>query len=255
LTHPTSPDSLLVIVPAFNEQGAIAEVVRSVHQHVPGVPVLVIDDCSADDTIPAARQAGAEVLALPHHLGLGGSVQAGYKLAYELGFEYVIRVDGDGQHDPRDIPRLFEKLKSSGCEMVIGSRFVAENGSRTGTVRSLGIRFFRMVLRPILGRPVHDPTSGFVGVNRRALDVFSRSFPLEYPEIEALVVLQRRRFRFEEVPCTMRPRTSGRSSITAFRSLYYIAHVLLGVFVNVLKFDRRALRAPHRPGPGSGAGG
>ena len=87
-------------------------------------------------------------------------------------------------------------------------------------LRSLGIRFFRLVLRPILGKPVHDPTSGFVGVNRSALDVFSRSFPLEYPEIEALVVLQRRRFRFEEVPCKMQPRTTGRSSITALKSLY-----------------------------------
>jgi hypothetical protein len=254
LNSATQPDSLLVIVPAFNEQDAIAEVVRSVHQHVPGIPVVVIDDCSADDTILTARQAGAEVLALPHHLGLGGCVQAGYKLAYELGFQYVIRVDGDGQHDPRDIPRIFEKLKTSGCEMVIGSRFVSENGSRTGTVRSLGIRFFRLVLRPILGKPVHDPTSGFVGVNRRALVVFSRTFPLEYPEIETLVVLQRRRFRFEEVPCAMLPRTTGRSSITALKSLYYIVHVLLGVFVNVLKFDRRALRAPRRP-PDSGAGG
>jgi glycosyltransferase involved in cell wall biosynthesis len=218
---------------------------------MPGVPVLVIDDCSSDGTIPAARAAGAGVLPLPHHLGLGGCVQAGYKLAYSLGFQYVIRVDGDGQHDPRDIPRIFEKLKTSGCEMVIGSRFVAENGSRTGAVRSLGIRFFRLVLRPILGKSVHDPTSGFVGVNRKALSVFSRSFPLEYPEIETLVVLQRRRFRFEEVPCTMHPRTTGRSSITALKSLYYIVHVLLGVFVNVLKFDRRLHRRP----PGSGAGG
>src|SRR5439155_19329258 len=130
-------------------------------------------------------------------------------------------------------------LKKSGAEMVIGSRFVSANGSKTGAVRSLGIRFFRLVLRPILGKPVYDPTSGFVGVNRAALDVFSRSFPLDYPEIEALVVLQRRRFRFEEVPCKMRQRTTGRTSITAVKSLYYIAHVLLGVFVNVLKYDRR----------------
>ena len=127
--------------------------------------------------------------------------------------------------------------------MVIGSRFVDRTGTPTpGAVRGLGIRFFRAVLRPILGKPVHDPTSGFVGVNRAALDVFSRSFPLDYPEIEALVVLQRRRFRFEEVPCKMRPRTTGRSSITAVKSLYYIAHVLLGVFVNVLKYDRRRHR-------------
>src|ERR1035438_642307 len=169
---------------------------------------------------------------MPPHLGVGGCVQAGYKLAWELGYQYVIRVDGDGQHDARDILRIFETLKSTGCDMVIGSRFAADNGSRTGAVRSLGIRFFRLVLRPVLGKPVTDPTSGFVGVNRRALEVFRQSFPLEYPEIEALVVLQRRRFRFAEVSCHMRPRTTGRSSITALKSLYYVTHVLLGVFVN-----------------------
>jgi glycosyltransferase involved in cell wall biosynthesis len=179
----------LVIIPAFNEEGAIARVVREVHQFVPGVAVLVIDDCSSDGTIAAARSAGAGVLPMPHHLGLGGCVQAGYKLAWELGYSYVIRVDGDGQHDPRDIPRVFEKLRSSGCEMVIGSRFVTENGSRTGTVRSLGIRFFRLVLRPILGKPV----------------------------------------------------------ITALKSLYYVVHVLLGVFVNVLKFERRLHLSQRRP--------
>jgi hypothetical protein len=123
--------------------------------------------------------------------------------------------------------------------MVIGCRVNSENGWKTGFVRRLGIQFFRAVLRPILGRPVNDPTSGFVGVNRAALQVFAGSFPLEYPEIEALVVLQRRKFRFEEVPVRMHPRRTGRSSITAFKSLYYIAHVLLGVFVNILKYEGR----------------
>ena len=245
-----TPDSLLIIVPALNEEAAIGGVVAEIHQHLPGVAVLVIDDCSSDTTVAVARQAGAEVLPMPHHLGLGGCVQAGYKLAWELGYQYVIRVDGDGQHDARDILRVFEKLKSSGCEMVIGSRFVADNGSRTGTVRSLGIRFFRLMLRPVLGKEVRDPTSGFVGVNRLALNVFRQSFPLEYPEIEALVVLQRRRFRFEEVPCKMRPRPTGRSTITALKSLYYVLHVLLGVFVNVLKFDRRYHRAKRERGAG-----
>lgn len=246
----TGPESLLVIVPALNEEGAIGRVVRSIREQLPGVPVLVIDDCSKDNTIGKARAEGAEILALPHHLGLGGCVQAGYKLAFELNFQYVIRVDGDGQHDARDIPPMFEKLKTSGCEMVIGSRYLNGNGEHSGFVRGLGIWFFRLVLRPILGRPVRDPTSGFVGVNRRALAVFSRSFPLEYPEIEALVVLQRRRFRFEEVPCATRPRLAGRSSITALKSLYYILHVLLGVFVNVLKFDGRLQRRAGQPEAG-----
>jgi glycosyltransferase involved in cell wall biosynthesis len=236
--EPVSGEKLLVLVPAYNEEGAIGRVVRSVNEHMPGIPVLVMDDCSSDTTVATASQAGAHVVSLPHHLGLGGSVQTGYKLAFELGYEYVIRVDGDGQHDARDIPRVFRALKESGCEMVIGSRFVETNGQSTGTVRSLGIWFFRAVLRPILGQTVHDPTSGFVGVNRLALAVFGKSFPLEYPEIEALVVLQRRRFRFLEIPCKMLPRTTGRSSITAIKSIYYIVHVLLGVLVNVLKYER-----------------
>jgi glycosyltransferase involved in cell wall biosynthesis len=230
---------LLILIPAYNEEGAIGGVVAEVRAVMPGVPILVVDDSSADSTIHRARWAGARVLSLPHHLGLGGAVQAGYRLAFELDYEYVIRVDGDGQHDPRDIPKMLEALEREKCEMVIGSRFVNGEGEHSGPLRALGIVFFRAVLRPILGRPVHDPTSGFVGVNRTALSVFSRSFPLEYPEIEALVVLQRRRFRFVEVPCRMRPRRTGRSSITPFRSLYYMVHVLLGVFVNVLKFEGR----------------
>ena len=206
---------------------------------MPGTPVLVVDDCSLDATRSQALTAGAKVLALPHHLGLGGCVQAGYRLAYELGYEYVIRVDGDGQHDPRDIPTILKALELGNCEMVIGSRFVDGKGSHTSFLRAAGIVFFRAVLRPILGRPVHDPTSGYVGVNRTALALFSSTFPLEYPEIEALVVLQRKRFRFVEVPCRFRPRRAGRSTITAVKSLYYIIHVLLGVFVNILKFEGR----------------
>ena len=233
-------ENFLVLIPAFNEAGAIAQVVREVRQVAPKARILVVDDASNDDTVSEASSAGAEVLRLPYHLGLGGCVQAGYRLAYELGYQYVIRVDGDGQHDPRYIAELLKVLRTSGCHMVIGSRFYQNNGVHTSVVRAVGIWIFRLVLRPILGQPVHDPTSGFVGVNREALQVFSQSFPLEYPEIEALVVLQRKRFRFLEVPVKMRPRQAGRSSITAVKSLYYIIHVLLGVFVNILKFERRA---------------
>jgi glycosyltransferase involved in cell wall biosynthesis len=234
--------SLLIVVPAYNEQASIAAVVREVREALAEVPVVVIDDCSADGTAALAGDAGAEVLSLPHHLGLGGAVQAGYKLAYELGYEYVIRIDGDGQHDPRDIPLIFRTLRDSGCQMVIGSRFLEDDAHHTSFLRKAGVRFFRAVLRPILGQPVRDPTSGFVGVNRAALEVFSKSFPLEYPEIEALVVLQRRAFRFVEVPVRMRARLGGRSSITPVTSVHYILHVLLGVLVNILKFERRRWR-------------
>ncbi|HSW48582.1 MAG TPA: glycosyltransferase family 2 protein [Bryobacteraceae bacterium] len=242
MTPSADSRSLLIIVPAFNEQASIAAVIRETQEALPGVRLLVIDDCSTDATASLAREAGVEVLSLPHHLGLGGAVQAGYKLAYELGYRFVIRIDGDGQHDPRDVPLLFQTLRDSGCQMVIGSRFLEEDSRHTSLMRKLGVRFFRAVLRPILGKAVRDPTSGFVGVNQEALQVFSRSFPLEYPEIEALVVLQRRAFRFVEVPVKMRRRMGGRSSITTVKSVYYIVHVLLGVLVNILKFERRRWR-------------
>lgn len=237
MTH--GDKTLLILIPAYNEQAAVGGVVAEVRSVVPSVPILVIDDCSADATVAVAQAAGAEVLRLPHHLGLGGCVQAGYRLAYELGYRNVIRVDGDGQHDPKYIPQILDVLRTSGAQMVIGSRYMEGAAEYTSRSRGLGILLFRLVLRPILGKWVHDPTSGYVGVNREALAVFSRSFPLEYPEIEALVVLQRKAFRFEEIPCQVRARRGGRSSITAIKSVYYIVHVLLGVFVNILKYEGR----------------
>ena len=217
--------------------------IRDVYSAMPGVPVLVVDDASADGTRLAAMAAGAAVISVPAHLGLGGCVQAGYKLAFESGFSYVIRVDGDGQHNPADIPRLYDALRESGVEMVIGSRFNNGNAWQTSFLRATGIHLFRVLLRIILAKSVDDPTSGFVGVNRKALAVFAKSFPLEYPEIETLVVLQRRRFRFLEVPCVMRRRQAGnfQHPDAPTKSLYYIVHVLLGVFVNVLKFDGRRM--------------
>ena len=233
LTEP----KVVVIVPALNEAEAVGDVVRSVRRVMPGVPVVVIDDYSEDATATVAESAGASVVRLPVHLGAGGCVQTGYKMAYELGYDYVIRVDGDGQHEAADIPRILDALISTGAEVVIGSRFLGRDGKHTSFPRLVGIAFFRILLRLILGTPIHDPTSGFVGVNRAALQVFSRTFPLEYPEIEILVVLQRKRFRFHEVSCRMNRRRTGRSSITPFKSLRYMLHVLLGVFVNVLRFE------------------
>src|SRR6185437_487283 len=120
------PDDVLILIPAFNEEAAIGQVIREVRQYMPQAAILAADDCSLDSTRSQALMAGAGVLSLPYHLGLGGCVQAGYRLAFELGFHYVIRVDGDGQHDPRDIPRIFETLRKTGCHMVIGSRFIEE---------------------------------------------------------------------------------------------------------------------------------
>ena len=229
----------LVIIPAYNEEGSVGGVVRAVRDVLPGVPVVVVDDGSLDGTCQVARQAGADILRLPHHLGLGGAVQTGYRFAFEHGYDCVARVDSDGQHNPADLPVLLDKLRTDNYDMVTGSRFLQDNGYQVQWLRRLGGLVFSLVLYPILGKRITDPTSGFAAVNRRALEVFSRSFPLEYPEIEALVVLQRKALRFCEVPVRMFPRQAGRSTIGSLGAVYYMFRVLLGVLVNVLKYERR----------------
>lgn len=233
----TGDRPLMILIPAFNEEGAVGIVVQEIRALHPDLPILVVDDCSADGTRTAALNAGADVITVPYHLGLGGCVQAGYRLAFDLGFHFVIRLDGDGQHDPAYIGLIRDTLLQSGSQMVIGSRYVNGGGKHTSFARGVGIVFFRWFLGLILRKQVHDPTSGYVGVDRQALEVFARSFPLEYPEIEALVVLKRLTFTFEEVPVKMRDRMAGTSTITAVRSFYYVMHVLLGVVVNILKYS------------------
>lgn len=241
--HPLLEDGrALILVPAYNEEAAIGPLIDEVYALYGKIPILIIDDGSQDSTAAIAKGRGARVLRLPHHLGLGGALQAGYRLAFELGFEFVVRIDGDGQHDPAYVTAMLDAVSHPGVQMAIGSRFLHANGGYTSLPRGLGIRLFRTFLRPILGKPVLDPTSGYVAVSREALEVFSRSFPLEYPEIEALVVLRRRAFQFVEVPVSIRPRLAGRSTITALKSVYYIVHVMLGVLVNILIFDRRRWR-------------
>ena len=231
--------SLLILVPAFNEEGAVGTVVRQVRQVCPDAVVAVVDDGSWDGTANVAQEAGAEVLQLPHHLGLGGAVQMGYRFAFEQGYQRVVRVDGDGQHVPEDIPNLLSALEEGDYDLVTGSRFLEPNGYRVERMRRFGGLIFSWVLRPILGQIITDPTSGFIAVNRRALEVFSRSFPLEYPEIEALVVLKRKALRFRETPARMRPRLAGVSTIGSWKAVYYMVRVLLGVFANVIKYERR----------------
>ena len=231
--------ALLVIIPAFNEEAAVDKAVASVRAALPGTPVMVVDDGSRDGTVNVARAAGAEVLELPHHLGLGGAVQAGYRFGFEHGFKRVVRVDADGQHIAAEIPTLLDRMTTEDYDVVTGSRFLESNGYKTQFMRRFGSRIFSLILRPILGQRISDPTSGFIAVNHRALAVFAKTFPLEYPEIEALVVLKRKALRFCEVPVRMQPRIAGRSTITRWKAVYYMVRVLLGVFVNVIKYERR----------------
>lgn len=228
----------LAIVPAYNEQASVGAVVGDLAAHAPGWDVLVVDDGSTDATSRVARAAGARVVRMPFNLGIGSTVQAGYHFALEHDYDYAVQVDGDGQHDPSEVPKLLEHLRThSDVHMVTGSRFLSEDaeGHRSTRSRRLGIAVFARILSVVTRRPVTDPTSGFRMTNRRGIELFARDYPHDYPEVEAVLLVHAHRLRGAELPVCMRPRTTGVSSINASRSAYYMVKVLLAIFVGLFR--------------------
>ena len=208
--------TLLVIVPARNEESSVGDIVRSVRRALPGTPVLVIDDHSGDRTAQAASDAGARVVRLARHMGLAGCLRTGYRMALDEGFERVVRVDADGQHEAADIPLLLDALERTGAVM----RWVKVSwGGRMADVQNPCYRYRAAAAahRSRVGKNFHDPTSGFIGVNRRALELLANSSAPPYPEIGALIALRRNSCLIHEVACRMYPRRAGRSSMTFLR--------------------------------------
>jgi glycosyltransferase involved in cell wall biosynthesis len=226
----------VAIVPARNEEGAIGPVVREIRAFDPGLEVVVIDDGSTDRTAAVAAKAGAHVVRLPFNLGIGGAVQTGFRYALAHGFELAVRLDGDGQHDPAQLPKVIEPILADEADIVVGSRFAARDGHYKGPLaRRVGIRLFAAIVSALVRQRVTDTTSGFQALNRRGIALFAADYPHDYPEVEATVMVHRHRLRLREVPVVMRERATGSSSITALRSVYYIAKVLLALFVGLFR--------------------
>jgi glycosyltransferase involved in cell wall biosynthesis len=232
----------LAIVPALNEEESIGRVVAGIGRAAPRYDVLVVDDGSSDGTAEVARAAGATVLRHPFNLGIGGAMQSGFRWAYLHGHELAVQVDGDGQHDPELIPRLERALRESGADLVWGSRFLERAGYRVPRSRRAGMVIFARLVSLITREPVSDPTSGFRMTNRRGIELFARDYPHDFPEVEALLMVHSNDMTMGEVPVTMREREHGRSSVGGYRAVYYMARVLLAIFVGL--FRRRPLPPP-----------
>jgi glycosyltransferase involved in cell wall biosynthesis len=232
----------LAIIPAFNEAEAIGKVVDEVLAFDPDLDVLVVDDASHDGTRERARQHGARVVRLPFNLGIGGAVQAGFRYAAVKGYDVVVRVDGDGQHDPAELGPLMAVVLSGRADICVGSRFAEGEGYRSSATRRIGIRVLASTVSLLTRQRVTDTTSGFQVLNRKAILLFAQDYPHDYPEVEAVLLMHAHQLTSVEVPVKMRERAGGVSSINSTRSVYYMIKVLLAVFVGLFR-ARPAVRA------------
>jgi glycosyltransferase involved in cell wall biosynthesis len=228
----------LAIVPALNEVESIAGTVGEIRLWAPGFDVLVVDDGSTDATYRAASAAGVSVVRLPFNLGIGGAMQTGYIYAQEHGYDVAVQVDGDGQHNPRDIPEMLLRLQSDPrLNMVTGSRFLrpGNGGDRSSATRRAGIGIFSRVVSFVSRQRVTDPTSGFRMIDRKGIELFAREYPHDYPEVEAILLMHSYRLESCEVAVQMRPRITGESAISNLHAGYYMVKVLLAVFVGLFR--------------------
>ena len=234
----------LVVIPAYNEEAALAGLLQEAHASLGGATIAVVDDGSADDTAAVAQKHGALVLRLPCNLGVGPAIQTGFKYALEHSFDYVLRLDGDGQHPPAEALKLVEAMLTAPADLIVGTRYGVNStylGNRFRRVVLKGLAFFVSL---ICRQRITDPTSGFWLVTRPLLHCFALHYPADYPEAEAIALLRRQGFSMAEVPVAFRPRQAGVSTLQTWGTLIFAAKVFLALFVDRLRaVDRRGSAA------------
>lgn len=240
--------STVLIIPAYCESGRVGDVVRSVRRQVlagqlPALDILVVDDGSPDATALEATAAGARVVRHPFNLGYGSALHTGYSAAIRSGYERVLQMDADGQHDPAMLVRLTDAL-DNGADIALGSRYLDDQAPESSLARRVGTRLFSWIASRWLGTRITDPTSGFQGLSRSALEsVVNDGFPEDYPDTDVLVQHHRSGLVVREIPVIMHERLGGLSMHRGARIAYYGYKMLMTLLLMPI---RRAtpLRSP-----------
>ena len=230
MPHPSPTPRVLVIVPAWNEQGSIADTLAEIKATNPEVDVLVVDDGSGDATVLRARETGALVCELPFNLGVGGAMRTGYRYALRHDYDVAVQIDADGQHDPRFLPGLVAALDH--CDVAIGARFAhADDPYRVRGPRRWAMVLLARVLSLVTRARLTDTTSGFRAGNRRAIAIFAAHYPAEYlrDTVESLVIASRMGCKVVQIPVDMRPRRTGRASTSPARAALYLMRAVVAL--------------------------
>lgn len=229
----------LLIIPAYNEAENIEKVVNNISINFPQYDYIVVNDGSVDETSSICAANRYNVLNLPINLGIGGAVQAGYCYAARNNYEIAVQIDGDGQHDVSEVESAIGLIANGTADVVIGSRFLEKKGFQTSALRRIGIQILSVLIWVCTGEKIRDVTSGFRAVNRRYIDIYSREYSFDYPEPEAIVTAVMYGAKIKEIPVIMHEREKGTSSISFWKSVYYMLKVSLAILVRRVSYGVR----------------
>jgi glycosyltransferase involved in cell wall biosynthesis len=229
----------LIIIPCYNEEEAIGKLLTemmllSLPPQI-AIDILVVNDCSKDNTSSKAKENGARIIDLPINLGIGGAMQTGFIYAQKHHYDFAVQMDGDGQHPPSELIKLIDQFTLTHSNIVIGSRFVIKQGFQSSTLRRIGISYFHYLTYLFTRKSIYDITSGFRLFDQQALQIIASKYPDDYPEPESLIIFSRAGLSLEEVPVVMRERQGGKSSIRNFSQLYYMAKVTIAMFFSNIR--------------------
>lgn len=226
----------LVIIPALNEERFIGPVISGISKVDKSIDILVVNDGSKDKTADIAGEMGAMVIDHTYNLGYGAALQTGFRFAVNKGYDYVITLDADGQHDPGSMPELFSSLSATAADVIIGSRF--SGGSyRMGFARRIGAWIFAGVARIYTGYRFTDPTSGFQLLNRTAFSCLAgeESYPLDYPDVNIILLLHKKRFKVVEAPVRMSSNVKSETMHSGMKPFMYVIRMLLAITMILLR--------------------
>ncbi len=218
----------LVIIPAYNEEKSIKQVVDNLENYANDYDYIIINDGSTDNTQKVCKENNLKYISLPQNLGIGGAMQTGYKYAKENDYDIAIQIDGDGQHDVTYLDKLVEQLEN-GSDMCIGSRYIDKQGFQSSAMRRFGKNVLSFWMRILCGKKITDPTSGFRACNKKIIGIFAKDYPYDYPEPETIIKLIKNRYVVTEIPVIMKQREMGKSSITPIKSIKYMIKVLISM--------------------------
>lgn len=229
----------LVLIPCYNEEENIKAVVEHLIETCPQVDYLVINDCSTDRSEEILRENGFNYISLPINLGIGGGIQSGYRYARAKGYDITVQMDGDGQHDPAYLEKVIAPVAEGKLDMAIGSRFVEKEGFQTSFMRRLGINIESALILLLCGKRVLDVTSGYRACGKALTAFFADHYAADYPEPEAILAATLNGYRVGEVAVRMKERQGGVSSISGFKSIYYMVKVSLSLIIDRLAFSKK----------------